>query len=303
MSIVNKSDNPLMQTFAPMNRKDFIKQASLFGLVATNAPHALFSSISNHMKFQLLRNATCLIETGGKKLLIDPMLGAKSAYDPVPWTSNGIRNPTVDLPFSPQQLEKLINSVDAVLITHTHNDHWDKAAQALIPPNKHLLVQPEDAAKLANQGFTHVETVVTATTLGELTITRTSGQHGTGEIGKRMGTVSGFVISGGKKRIYVAGDTIWCDEVKAAITLHKPDVIVLNAGGARFDHGDPIIMTSADVVDVCRHAPEAMIICVHMEALNHCYLKRSDLRHQIAEHGFSKRCFVPNDGAEISLTN
>ena len=71
--------------------------------------------------------------------------------------------------------------------------------------------------------------------------------------------------------LYIAGDTIWCDEVRArASTTHGPDVIVVNASGARFIEGDPLVMTVDDVAAVARHAPGAHVVAVHLEAINHC---------------------------------
>jgi len=94
-----------------------------------------------------------------------------------------------------------------------------------------------------------------------------------------MAPVSGFVLrTPGEPALYVAGDTVWHPEVKAALDEHEPRVVVVNAGGARFDVGDPITMTAEDVARVCRHAPEAAIVAVHMEAINHCLLTRAGLR-------------------------
>jgi hypothetical protein len=47
---------------------------------------------------------------------------------------------------------------------------------------------------------------------------RTGGRHGTGEIGEKMGPVSGYVLRGpGEPVVYIAGDTVWCPEVAAAL--------------------------------------------------------------------------------------
>ena len=84
-------------------------------------------------------------------------------------------------------------------------------------------------------GFTDVTPVNEKHEHHSVQFSRTSGQHGTGEIGMRMGNVSGFVLEAdGEPVTYIAGDTIWCDEPAAAIEKHKPEVIVVNAGGARF---------------------------------------------------------------------
>ena len=59
-------------------------------------------------------------------------------------------------------------------------------------------------------------------TLGDLLIARTEGRHGTGEIGEAMAPVSGFVLAApGEPTLYIAGDTILCDEVRAAVAEYN----------------------------------------------------------------------------------
>ena len=105
----------------------------------------------------------------------------------------------------------------------------------------------------------------------------------------------------GEPVLYVAGDSIWCDEVAAALDRHRPAVAVVNAGGARFLEGDPIVMTVDDVVAVARHAPDARVVAVHLEAINHCLQTRADLHQRIHDEGLTDRVTVPEDGAEVPL--
>ena len=73
--------------------------------------------------------------------------------------------------------------------------------------------------------------------------------------------------------------------VRAAIDAHAPDVVVVNAGGARFIEGDPIVMTADDVVAVARHARGAHVVAVHLEAINHCLETRAELTRPPARGG------------------
>ncbi len=115
-----------------------------------------------------------------------------------------------------------------------------------------------------------------------------------------MGPVSGFVVQpGGSPSLYVAGDTIWCDEVEEALLAHRPDVIVVNAGAARFLEGDPMTITAEDVAKVCRAAPEARVIAVYMEAINHCLLTRADLAEALDEWELADRVEIPDDGETL----
>jgi L-ascorbate metabolism protein UlaG (beta-lactamase superfamily) len=246
------------------------------------------------MRLRLLRHATLIAEFAGRKLLIDPMLSAPGAMPAIENSPNPRSNPLVPLPVA---MGEIVEDLDAVLITHTHRDHWDDAAAHELPRDVPLLCQPEDEHKLRSQGFTHVQALDTGLIWNALEVTRTAGQHGTGEIGKKMAPVSGFVLCGpGEDPLYIAGDTIWCAELQQAIVQFRPAAIVVNAGAARFLEGDPITMTAADVISVCRAAPEAKVIAVHMEAINHCLLTRAQLAAEVQAAGGARQLLIPNDG-------
>lgn len=248
------------------------------------------------MKLQLIRNASLILSVNGKNILIDPMLAPKDSYPSIQQTSNQLLNPTTDLPFTSVELEKLIAETDAVLLTHLHNDHWDPAAWALL--NKDVIVysQPADVETIRGQGFRNIKAITDQITWGEIQMIRTGGQHGTGEIGERLGPVSGYVIRYENESIYIAGDTIWCPEVKQSIDIYQPANIILNGGGARFISGDPIVMDTKDILTVCTYAQSSHIYVVHMEAVNHSMESRALTRNVIASNHFDKRCLVPDDG-------
>jgi len=252
------------------------------------------------VRIQFIRHATFLLEMGGARVLVDPMLGAAGTAPAVPNTPNERPNPLVDLPFGEEGLADLIERTDAVLVTHTHNDHWDERAREIVPKDRLVLCQPEDEARISGAGFANVSAVDPGLAWRGLRFFRTGGRHGTGEIGKQMAPVSGFVIqAAGPPSLYVAGDTIWCEEVADALRAHRPEVVVVNAGAARFLEGDPITMTAEDVARVCRAAPEARVVAVHMEAINHCLLTRPKLADELADRGLAGRVEIPADGQTI----
>lgn len=245
------------------------------------------------MKIQLIRNATLFIEYAGVTLLVDPMFSEKEANPPVINTANELRNPRVPLPV---EVEKLVQP-DALLVTHRHPDHWDEPAQKQISKETAVFCQPEDEGEIRAAGFTRTTPVESSVTFQGITVTRTGGQHGTGEIGKQMGPVCGFVLQAeGEPTVYIAGDTIWCRDVEEALDAYQPDLTIVNAGGARFVKGDPIIMDEKDVLAVLRHQPDTRVAAVHMEAINHCFVTRDDLRDAIEKAGYSSRVIIPEDG-------
>lgn len=244
------------------------------------------------VKLQLIRNATLRIQYANLELLVDPMFSDAKANPPVINTANDRRNPLVPLPFPAGQLHP-----DVVLVTHLHPDHWDQAAMEALPKTTPILCQPGDEDTLASQGFTTVTAVRETLEYEGVTIIRTGGQHGTGEIGQMMGQVSGFIMKAeGQPTLYIAGDTIWCDEVKEALDAHKPDMTVVNAGGARFLTGGPIIMDESDVIELLRHAPYTKAVAVHMEAINHCLVTREELSSRLTAEGLRAQIEIPQDG-------
>ncbi len=235
----------------------------------------------------------------GQSLLVDPVLGAAGSMTPIDNSPNQRRNPLVELPVSTDEAIR----TDGCLITHTHRDHFDPAAGELLPKQMAVFCQPEDLDKLKEQGFNNIQAVNPAVMWQGIAIMRTGGQHGTGEIGRKMAPVSGYILKAeGEPTLYIAGDTIWCPEVAAALTEHKPQVIVLNGGAARFNQGEPITMGTEDIYQVCRHAPQATVIVVHLEAINHCLLTREELKAFLLQHSLDSRVMVPDDGQWLVLT-
>lgn len=260
-------------------------------------------------QLQQIRNATVKLTYDETTFLIDPMLAEQGAYPGFEGTHRSeLRNPLVELPMSAQEI---IDGVDAVIVTHTHLDHWDEAAQALLPKEIPLFAQhAADAELIRAQGFTDVRVLEDSAEFGGVSLHRTGGQHGSDaiyavpELAALLGEVMGVVFeTPGQPTTYVVGDTLWHDEVDRALERYRPEVIVLNAGAAEVDgfEGDPIIMGEEDTLRAYRAAPEATIIAVHLDAVNHMTLSRDELREYVSEQGIEDRVRIPADGDVISV--
>lgn len=251
------------------------------------------------MKLRLIRHACLLLEYTGKRLLVDPQLDPAGARPAIENTPNPRNNPLVDLPL---QVKDLLRGVEAVLVTHTHKDHWDATAEKEIPKALPLIGQPEDESKFRGAGFQNVTGMGKSLEWRGISIQRTGGRHGTGEIARKLAPVSGFVLRApGEPTLYIAGDTIWCDEVAGPLREFRPDVTVLNAGGARFLQGDPITMTPEDVMAVCKAAPKTRVVAVHMDAINHCIVGREDLAFQLDAARLRDQVTIPADGEWVQV--
>jgi L-ascorbate metabolism protein UlaG (beta-lactamase superfamily) len=113
------------------------------------------------MRVTQIRNATLQVEFGGKKFLIDPMLSEKGGWPGFEGTVNShVANPTADLPLPMSD----ILDVDAVIISHTHADHWDDAAKKVVPKDMlHFAQNEKDARELEAAGFRNVRVLAVST--------------------------------------------------------------------------------------------------------------------------------------------
>lgn len=258
------------------------------------------------MQLTQIRNATLKLDYAGVRFLIDPMLADKEAWPGFPGTARShLRNPLVALPVS---VDTLLD-VDVIIVTHTHQDHWDEAAQQLIPKDKMIYTQNEsDASLIRSQGFTAISVLADTNVIAGVNVVKTDGQHGSDEayaipeVAERLGDACGLVFSAeGEKTLYIAGDTIWVPPYVSSLKKYAPDVVVLNIGCATVDGIGAIIMGKEDALRTLEILPAATLVASHMEAVNHCLLSRAELRAYTAENGLQQKVRVPEDGETLSL--
>ena len=249
------------------------------------------------MDVQLIRNATLRLRYGDIEFLVDPMLSVRHAIRAMGDAAE--RNPTVDLPCS---IDEVVAGVDAVVVSHLHPDHFDEAAFGVVPRDLPVYCQPGDGEQLAAAGFDVTE-VAAPVMVGDVEIAPVDGQHGSGAILDRMGSVLGFVLrSPGEPTLYWAGDTVLCDPVREAITTVQPDVIITHSGGATAG-GTTILMDVSDTLAVAELAPEAVVVAVHLEAVAHAPVTRAELRAAGAAAGIgTDRLVIPDDGERLTFT-
>jgi L-ascorbate metabolism protein UlaG (beta-lactamase superfamily) len=249
------------------------------------------------MQIQLIRSATLRLEYAGHRFIIDPYLAAKHTR---PSYTGASPNPLVDLPCSPQEA---IAGIELALISHLHSDHFDPAAQELLPKALPILCQPEDAAEIESMGFRSVMPVKDTVDWQGIRITRTPCQHGAGAVQDEMGDASGFIFEAeNEPTVYWAGDTIWCDAVAETIHQMQPEVIITHSCGAMWGDHVLIIMDAAQTVAVCRAAPHSTVIATHMEALDHATVTREALRKYAEAQGIRpEKLLIPSDGEKITF--
>ncbi|MCF2443368.1 MBL fold metallo-hydrolase [Dyadobacter sp. CY345] len=249
---------------------------------------------------QLIRNATLVIEYAGKKILVDPMLSSRGAFE----SFAGIeKNPTVDLKIP---VKEIIDGVDLVLVTHTHVDHFDPAASNALVKSVQLLNQPADKEFFTKEGFTKAAILDSKMDWNGISIQRVDAQHGSGKVLEMMGKTSGFLLMAkNQPTIYIVGDGILTEDINKNIKRFKPDYIVVNSGGA-FIPGfetSPILMDEVQTMALIRESGKAKVIAVHMDALDHCRTTRAKLSQMANEMNIAKtKLIIPQDGEILNLT-
>lgn len=252
------------------------------------------------MNIKQIRNATLIIEYAGKKFLVDPVFADKGTYPPF---QNSLRqdknNPLVDLPIT---IKELID-VDAVIVTHTHLDHIDDVAKESLPKDIKIFVQnKDDYNEMRECGFNNIEILNKNTQFHNIKLIKTLGQHGRGKILEFAGNVCGVIFKNdNEKTLYLAGDTVWYEEVEKTLSIHRPEVIIINGGDNQFFDSGSLIMGKNDIYEVHKWLPNSKLLITHMEAVNHWTLSRKELREFTKEKGFSNKVLIPKDGENYEL--
>ena len=260
------------------------------------------------MKIHQIRNATIIVIYNDKRFLIDPWLMPKDFMPGFEGAMNSeVRQPRVDLPkdFDINHLP-----LDAVILTHFHPDHFDEFAVNALDKNIPFFVQNEtDLNIIKNFGFNDVRIVSeNGTDFEGAKLFKTQCQHGRREVVKPMCEqigmpydAMGIVFKADtEKTLYVAGDTIWCEEVKQAINKFNPEIIVINACGATVLVGgsERLIMDIADVKGISNYAKISTIIASHMDTVSHLTVTRENIKSLKLNN-----VIVPDDDEILEFNN
>lgn len=263
------------------------------------------------MKIHHLRNASCVLETGTMRILIDPMLSAKGELPPFSVIRfQARRNPIVDLP---AESDKILQNITHCLITHSrtfgikalqHTDHLDAKGEAFLVKHKiPVLTGKPDVEYLKNYGMrvNHGLECWRQQPFGEGSIMAVPAMHGHGWNRQFMANGVGFYLEFvGEPSVYIAGDTVYTADVERALQEYKPDVVILPAGSAQLDIGPPILMAPDELLTCIKKVP-GKVVLNHLEALNHCPVTRLQLETLMEQNNLQERVFIPDDGQTIEI--
>lgn len=298
-------------------------------------PVFLFAKTNNLTKnkpaveIQLLRNATMKITYNNKTILTDPLLADKNSYYGY-LDGTKLVNPTSDLTVS---VNDILKGIDAVLVSHTHipasgkldlafSDHFDEKAIEVLNKNIPLLVQPIDAEGLKKSGFNNIKSIEKEMAWNGISIERFDVKHmDIDSLLPMVGGSSGYVLRAkNNPTILWAGDTVITEELKKKIIETKPDIIIIHPAEAQVPlslemkenfgkMGMPVdknvnkftlLMGVEGAIEIAKLAPNAKIISVHLESIDHCPVTRDELK-KAAKNAGVKNIIVPENGEILSF--
>src|ERR1700744_383301 len=174
-----------------------------------------------------------LIQIGGLTVLTDPWFSEKPLYHP---------GEPIALP--PEKLPHL----DAVVISHDPSAHCDLEAFRRYPGKDVPLVVASPVVEMARKaGFSNVRALEPwqSAPVGDLTINAAPGQHGVYEVT--------YVINGGGRSVYFAGDTLLIPELRTLTDRYGPlDVALLPVNGLhlRMAGNKQVVMNAEEAAEL-----------------------------------------------------
>jgi len=166
------------------------------------------------MKITFLGHACLLVEGSGKRIIIDPFLSG---------------NPVATL--QPEQV-----NVDAVVLTHGHQDHSSDAASIALANDCSILAVVELANLISQSGAKTVgmNTGGTYKLDEQVTIKLVQAFHSSSfevnGIAHYAGQAQGVIVTMGDKVLYHMGDTALFSDIKLIGELHSIDIAAVPIG-------------------------------------------------------------------------
>lgn len=265
------------------------------------------------MKIHHLRNATFVIESNDKFILIDPMLSAKGQLPPFAYFKHKLqKNPLIDLPSNSKEV---LSKVTHCLITHSqkwgiellsHTDHLDKAGiKFLQKSNTPIATLNRDSSYLEKRDL-NVMTKLEFWKEHNFTdgkIIAVPAKHGHSWMHNFMANGAGLYLElPNEPSIYISGDTVLTNDVKKALKEFNPDITVVAAGNASLDVGGDILMSMEELIEFIQLSPNK-VIANHLEALNHCPITREKIKNELLKNNLLDKVYIPKDGEIIELFN
>jgi len=252
--------------------------------------------------------ATMVIRYAGFTILTDPNFLHRGQYVRLGY---GLRSRRLTEPAL--QIENL-PELDLVLLSHLHEDHWDRVAEAHLDRRLPIVTTPHAADALGRKGFLAPEPLATwqtlAVTRGDVTLRITSmpGRHGPKLLSRLLPPVMGSLLefetgtSELLQRIYVTGDTLVYEGLHEIRHRYRDiDLAVLHLGGTRA-LGVLVTMDAAQGVEAMRIVDPKRAIPIHYDDYTVFRSPLSDFQREVEAAHLGDRVHYLRHGDTYNFT-
>jgi L-ascorbate metabolism protein UlaG (beta-lactamase superfamily) len=223
---------------------------------------------------QFIGTATTLIRYGGLTILTDPNFLHRGDRIHIGYGMHATR-----LTDPAREFEDL-PPVDFVLLSHLHEDHFDKLVERRLDPHTPILTTASAARTLARRGFVNTYALRTWDRVNvrkgpvSLRVTALPGRHGPHLVSAAMPDVMGSMLEfrhdpdGRHYRIYVSGDTLIFRDLYEIPRRHpQVDLALLHLGGMRV-LGVLVTMNATQGIEALRIIRPDIAIPIHYNDYN-----------------------------------
>jgi L-ascorbate metabolism protein UlaG (beta-lactamase superfamily) len=258
---------------------------------------------------QFIGTATVLIRFQGMTILTDPNFLHKGDHVHLGYglSAERLTNPAIDIDQLPP--------IDFVVLSHMHEDHFDRLVQEKLDHQIPIITTKEAAERLKRIGFTrtiglsHFDRVDVQKGEARLRITSMPGRHGKAGMQALLPPVMGSLLDFGPRpdspsyRMYISGDTLIYDDIRT-IPQRFPGInlALLHLGGTRILGVFKVTMDGDDGVKMLQIIQPEKAIPIHYDDYDVFKSPLADFERAVKAAGLEQKLIYLKHGESYTFT-